>query len=510
MSLNATLSIASSGLADIAGQLAVVSQNVANVATPDYAREVASQSSVVAGGQGMGVQTEAATRAVNAQLQSITLQQNAQVAGLQTTQTALQQIDAVQGSVGGGADLSSLLGKLQDAFSTLQTDPANQTRQSAAVAAATSLAAQTNGVSTAIGTARQNAQNGLVGEVATLNASLATVGGLTDQIIALKAGGQTTAGLENQRDAAINTVSSLTGAKFLAQPNGDMLAITAGGLALPLHAATPPFATQPAGIGAASIYPGGRIPPITLNGQDVTAQLANGGGQIGANIALRDAALPGYQAQLDEFAQTLSTRFAGQGLTLFTQPNGAVPAAGGAPVQSGYVGYAGIMQVNPAVTATPGLLRDGTNAVAGSPTGASAFTPNPVGGPAGSTTLIGRILAFALGTQAQAGVPQPAPAVTGLGAAGTLAAPYAAPADLAGFAVAVVSAQAADSGAATTRLGTESAVQTALQSQLSTQDGVSIDTEMSHMIQLQNAYGANAKVITAVQALWSQLLSMVT
>jgi flagellar hook-associated protein 1 FlgK len=509
MSLDATLAIAAGGLTDIAGQLAVVSQNVANAGTPDYAREIANQSSVVAGSQGMGVQTEATTRAINTQLQALTFQQNGQVAALQTTQTALQQIDAVQGSVGGGADLSSLLGKLQDAFSSLQTDPANQTQQAAVVAAASSLATQTNSVSTAIGTARQNAQNNLVAEVATLNASLASIGSLSDQIVALKAGGQSTASLENQRDAAIDQVSSLTGAKFLAQPNGDMLAVTASGVPLPLHAATPPFATQPAGIGAASLYPGGGIPAITLNGQDVTTQLAGAGGQIGANITLRDSTLPGYQGQLDEFAQTLSSRFSQQGLALFTAPDGSVPTGGGVPVQAGYVGYAGIIQVNPAVTATPALVRDGTNAVAGSPTGASAFTPNPAGGPAGSTTLIGRILNYALGTQAQAGVPQPAPAVTGLGAAGTLAAPYAPPADLAGFAVAVVSAQAADSAAATTRLGTENAVQTALQAQLSTQDGVSIDTEMSNMIQLQNAYGANAKVITAVQALWSQLLSMV-
>jgi flagellar hook-associated protein FlgK len=36
-----------------------------------------------------------------------------------------------------------------------------------------------------------------------------------------------------------------------------------------------------------------------------------------------------------------------------------------------------------------------------------------------------------------------------------------------------------------------------------------MDTEMSTMIQLQNAYGANAKVIAAIQAMWAQLLSTV-
>jgi flagellar hook-associated protein 1 FlgK len=40
--------------------------------------------------------------------------------------------------------------------------------------------------------------------------------------------------------------------------------------------------------------------------------------------------------------------------------------------------------------------------------------------------------------------------------------------------------------------------------------GVNIDTEMSNMIQLQNAYGANAKIISAVQSMWTQLLNMVS
>jgi flagellar hook-associated protein 1 FlgK len=507
MSLNSVLSIASGGLGNITSQLAVVSQNVSNATTPDYAREVSSQTSVTAGSQGMGVQTGAVSRDINTQLQTLSFQQNAVVAGLKTTQTALQQIDAVQGTVGGGADLSSLLGKLQNAFSTLQTDPSNQTQQSAVVSAAQTLATQTNTVSTAIGTARQNAQNNIVSEVTTLNTTLATIGGLSDQIAALKANGQSTADLENQRDAAMDTVSNLVSVRFLEQPNGDMLAVTSGGLSLPTHGGATPFTTQSATIGASSTYPGGGIPGIMLNGQDVTGQLT--GGQIGANVTLRDTTLPTYQAQLDEFAQTLSDRFSQQGLTLFTDPNGTVPASGGTPAQSGYVGYAGIMQVNPAVTATPSLVRDGTNTVTGSVTGASAFTPNPATGPTGSTTLITRILNYTFGTKVQSGVTQPAPAVSGLGAGGNLSAKYAPPTDLSSFAVAVVSAESTDSGNTTTQLATETSVQTSLQGQVSSKDGVSIDQEMSSMIQLQNAYSANARVMSAVQALWSQLLNMI-
>jgi len=38
---------------------------------------------------------------------------------------------------------------------------------------------------------------------------------------------------------------------------------------------------------------------------------------------------------------------------------------------------------------------------------------------------------------------------------------------------------------------------------------VNMDTEMAHMIQLQNAYGANARVMSTVQAMWTQLLQAI-
>ena len=73
----------------------------------------------------------------------------------------------------------------------------------------------------------------------------------------------------------------------------------------------------------------------------------------------------------------------------------------------------------------------------------------------------------------------------------------------------MLASQAQDSAGATSQLATQQAVQTTLTTKLSTQSGVNMDTEMSTMIQLQNAYGANAKVIAAVQAMWAQLLATV-
>ncbi len=178
MGLDTALSIASGGLANINAQLALVSQNVANAGTPAYAVETSTQQEITANGVGLGVHTGPATRQINLALQSSLMQQNATVSGLTTTQTALQPIDAVLGTPGQGNDLGSLLGDVQNQFSTLLTNPSSQAQQSAVVSAASSLATGINNLSSAYTTQRQAAQDDLGSAVTTLNATLTTIGQL--------------------------------------------------------------------------------------------------------------------------------------------------------------------------------------------------------------------------------------------------------------------------------------------------------------------------------------------
>lgn len=503
MSLGSALSIASGGLANINAQFQLISQNVANAATPGYAVEVTTQQAVTADGKGIGVHTGAATLQIDQTLRTSVIQQNAVVGGAQTTQAALQAIDSILGTPGSGNDLGSLLGNLKNGFSTLLTDPGNQAQQSAVVASATTLAQGINTISAAYSAQRQAAQTGIESAVATLNATLKTIGALSSQIISLKPTNQGTADLENQRNAAVLTLSPLLDIKTTELPNGDLSLFTTGGLTLPTGAGAGPFSIANAAAPVGSYYPGGGIPPVMLGGIDVTNQIA--GGEIGANIALRDTVLPTNQAELDEFAQGLSSRFAQQGLTLFTDPSGNMPPGGGTPTQSGYVGYAATIQVNPAVMTTPSLVRDGTNTDS-----AGIFTPNPPGGPAGFTGMITQIVNATFGTQTQGGVALPDLNTSGLGASGSLTASFnASNGALADFATSLVSSQARQSAATTNDLSTQQVLQTSLNAKMSAVSGVNIDAEMSQMLSLQNAYSANARVIAAVQSMFTQILQAI-
>lgn len=507
MTIFSGLSIAVGGLANIDRQLALLSHNVSNASTPDYVRETAVQTALTADGVGMGVRSGVATRAVDVPLQGALWSQEAQVADLTTRQSALGAIDAVQGAPGAGTDLASLLGAMRDAFSSLGNNPADAASQQAVVQSAQTLARAINTLGATYGTQRQSAQDSIQSDIGTLNQTLAQVGDLSTQIIRMKSMGQSTADFENQRDAAIRQIAQLVDVRSVAQANGDVTLISASGMTLPVHGGGAAFSMASATMGAGAYYPGGGVPGIMLGGQDVTAQFNTG--RIGANIALRDRVLPSYQAGLDEFAQTLANRFDAQGLSLFTDPTGTIPSAGGTPVQSGYVGFSLSIVVNPTVIADPTTVRDGTHVVTGSATGAAAFTPNPTGGPAGFTDMIQRVLDYTLGTQAQSGVTQPPPNISGLGPGGNLSLAYGAPASLADFATNLTASQSGDSAATKTRLQTEQTLQTTLQGKYDTATAVNVDAEMALMIQLQNAYGANARVISTSQAMWDQLLGAV-
>ena len=136
--------------------------------------------------------------------------------------------------------------------------------------------------------------------VSTLNSALATVQSTTQQIMVATASGGSTASLEDQRDAALQTLSSTLDLQYSEQPNGNISISTQNGLSIPLDST---FSTQSAVLSPASTAPGSStVPAIMLQSGNpdtppvnVTNQLT--GGSLGALIQLRDTTLPGLHGQ---------------------------------------------------------------------------------------------------------------------------------------------------------------------------------------------------------------------
>ncbi|HEY8610456.1 MAG TPA: flagellar basal body rod C-terminal domain-containing protein [Roseomonas sp.] len=506
MSLDLALSIARSGLSHVNRQLAQSASNVANAATPGYTRKVVQGEASVAGSLASGVRSAEATRAVDT---ALVTQMNAARA---TTEAAaarvriLEGVEVAHGAMGESvADLTAALG---DAFVALRNDPSDTLLQGGVTDAAGTLAARYNTVSTAIQAARQAAQDGMEEDVAALNGALRQVSELTDQILPLRAQGMSTVELEDKRDQAIATISSIMQVRAVSQADGGMVLISSGGLNLPLHAEKGPFSIGAAIIGAESYHgASGTLPGVMLGGADVTVRLGNG--TLGAYASLRDAELPLAQAELDVSAANLAARFDAQGLTLFTGSAGTVPDPTASYSTSGWIGLAGALRVNSAVRADPSLVRDGTHAVTGSAGGPTAFTPNGATGPADFTTLLDRVLNQTFGTEVSAGNPQPGFTTTGLGPDGSLSSTLRSGRSLEDHAGRLVATQTAARAGAEEEGASSGDLLSSIESRFAERSGVDMDTELAAMVTLQTAYAANARLVSVVQSMYDTLFQAV-
>jgi flagellar hook-associated protein 1 FlgK len=89
---------------------------------------------------------------------------------------------------------------------------------------------------------------------------------------------------------------------------------------------------------------------------------------------------------------------------------------------------------------------------------------------------------------------------------GGVSAPYST--TVTGFARDIISAQGSASSTASTLDSTQQVALSTAQSRFSSSAGVNIDEEMSNLIALQTAYGANARVLTAARDMLNQLLQI--
>jgi flagellar hook-associated protein 1 FlgK len=155
---------------------------------------------------------------------------------------------------------------------------------------------------------------------------------------------------------------------------------------------------------------------------------------------------------------------------------GALTSTGGTQT----TGLAGRISVNPALLNSPGNL--------------VAYAANTTDGDATRPTfLLNQMTAASLTYSASTGI-------------GTAQAPYSG--TLSQYLSQVVSVQSQAANAATNLQQGQDTVLTALQQRFNSQSGVNIDTEMSNLIALQNAYAANARVMSTIQSMMQTLLQI--
>jgi flagellar hook-associated protein 1 len=202
------------------------------------------------------------------------------------------------------------------------------------------------------------------------------------------------------------------------------------------------------------------------NPSGTTLQVLNGGSGTGITInsvtsTATQTSLTGGTSQLPFFTD---------GNTPYT---GAI--SGGT---SQLVGYAGEIEVNPALLANPGDLvtyQSGTQS----------------GDPTRPTFLVNQLTNASITFDPQAGI-------------GTATQPYTG--TLSAYIGQVLSTQGAAASSAQTLSQSQDVVVNSLQQSFNSASGVNVDNEMANLLTLQNAYSANARVLTTVNQLYNTLL----
>ncbi|GBR53210.1 flagellar hook-associated protein FlgK [Acetobacter pomorum] len=518
MDLGLSLSIATSGLHGIDSELAVTSENVSNSGTAGYVKETAVVSSVVAGKVGTGVSVGNTTLSLSAGLQKALYSQNAKVSALTTMDNSLASLSAVQGTTTSDStdtDTDDTTGTLSDslqgvasAITSLSATPTSTAALSGVISDAETLTSQINTLSSVYDTQRQTAENNIASNVSDVNSSLTTIGEISKKIMLLTAAGQDTADLQNQRLEAMDTLSQKLDVTFNTSSNGDVTVHTTNGTLLPtrpdqiglpdsnteLPSSSWPLTYAATTISSSMYYKegdtSGGISGIMLNGQDVTSDLS--GGSLGANITLRDRTYPKMQAQLDSFSYTLINRFDNAGTPLFTNgTSSSLSSDTTKTTPNGIVGLSSVISVNQDYVKNPSLLTTDSN------------------GNTGVITGLTNILGEAFGTASDDTSGSLSSPSSGLGPSGDLATGYAGNQGLSELATSLTTDQAATISNTSADLSTESTVQTTLSTKVSSVSGVDVNSQMSEIVALQSAYTANAKIVTAVQSMFSELLDAV-
>ncbi len=484
MSLSSALSSALSGLTVSSRRAEVISTNVANAATPGYVRREAVLGVRIVGDQGQGVTSQGVSRDQDQYLLNDRRRATADAGARGLKADALQRIEKAIGTPEDDYGITARLADVEKALIAATGDPASESRLAAVADALRGLTGHLARATSAIQTARGDADARIAEQVGMLNRNLAKVQDLNGQIMTYTNSGREAASLMDQRQVLVDEISAVVPVRQQPREDGTIALYTTRGAALVEGVAAVIGFARTGVITADMTLGSGALSGLTVNGRPMEPAEggALGGGTLGALVALRDRDAPLAQMRLDAVARDLVERLSDPALdpSRAAGAAGLLTDAGQAFEPANEAGLAGRLRLNAAADPQAGgalwRLRDGLGAA------------QP--GPAGNTALLGDWRkALVVGRAPQSGDFMP-----GARSAAALAG------DL-------VTRIATDRVAADTEASHATAFASALE-KIEAEAGVDTDRELQDLMQVEQAYAANARVVKMVDEMLRQLLGL--
>ncbi len=387
-----SLDSALSGLRINQAQIDTISNNVANVGTEGYTRKILPQSSQVVDGKSVGVLGETIIRNVDIRLQRDLWTQVSKTQFYDVQETYLTRVEQFHGAPDENISVASEISQLQDTFAALANAPGDPFLLADVVDQAQDTVNKINELSDYYSTLMNDVQNEADIVVQRVNDLLEQIAELNSQIRFSTAIGSTVAATEDARDQAVKELTELIEVSTFSRGDGVVIVQTSRGIELASDTAQELF-FRPTPLSSQSSYPdnvaGIFVGDPTVNANAIEITEAGIGGKLGGLVELRDKSFPKMVTQIDELAHKMALRFEAQGLRLFTDRSGGIPADTPpdpttdprTPVE--YVGFASEIQVNRQIVNDHSLIQTGTY-------GGSIQT--------GSNEIIRRVIEFTFGS----------------------------------------------------------------------------------------------------------------
>lgn len=485
MSIGRALTNAVSGLTANARGTETVAANLANIMTPGYGRREVALTAQTLGGNTGGVRIDGIVRHVNASLLAESRLALAARTEATTRLDFLTAMGEVIGLPGEDSALGSALTDFQTAIQSAAARPDDDLRLTAVVDAATRLADRLNKASSAVQSARSAADQSIEADVSTLNVNLERVAQLNRRISIIESQGSDASSLIDQRQAVVDRIAQIVPVQEVARESGKIALFTAEGAIL-LDGSVPTSFSFTAVGQMTPEMTAGTAPVMRLmqNGQELTEGQMRlfAGGSLAGNFAIRDELAPQLQQELDALAFDLHERLTDPVAdpTLASTDPGLFTDAGNLAASAAVTGLASRIRVNALVQPNLGgdlwRIRDGLGA--------------PVAGPVGSSAVL-LSLAAALD---RVGPGQPGGGFEGNG---SLQSRFAA------IEARVTSRRVSSETESTIRNSRSETIASKLMA-----EGVDSDAEMQRLLQYEQAYAANARVIQAIDDMMDNILRL--
>ncbi len=310
MALNGILASALTSLQTNSAALRVVSHNVSNVNTPNYARRIVDLATLGAAGTPVGVTVEDIQRASDQFLTQETLGATSSAALYDSQASTFDQINAMLGSPGDGSALTSRLSAVFATLGQAQLSPTTASSQNTVVNSMRSLASSISSLSDQLGTVANQIDSQLSTSVDTANTLVKQIYDYNILIKNARLQGNTDTTYLDQRDSALYQLAQQMDIRTTTMSDGSMMVSTQDGVSL----VSDSYAKLSYSVGHNGAYQpvvAQDINPATGMAIGAQQNLDShlGSGTIRGLIDMRDSTLSDLRNELGAFAQSVAVAF---------------------------------------------------------------------------------------------------------------------------------------------------------------------------------------------------------